>query len=209
MRSTPDTDHGTPATPRGAAAALFSALLLASAAGLSPAAAQQGQGEPVTRVGLTQEFSAALDSAPQTVDWELLRKTLAVRWEPGGEVTDPTEKHVVLHAAVLHQGSVQDQFDSELVELLPGATKLDPDALLPEESMIPDGYRISGTMGFGVVDIPAGRIMSDLLRDIVMPMAQDAPALWLVSTPPEDQVEGSHKAYPVLIQLAPVGGGGG
>jgi hypothetical protein len=208
MTSSLEIGHGTTATLRGAASALFSTLLLASVAGPAPAAAQQGQGEPVTRVGLTGEFSAALDSAPETVNWELLRKTVAVRWEPGGEVTEPTQKHVVLHAAVLHQGSIGNRYDSDPVDLLPGATKLDPDELLPEESMIPDGYRISGTMGFGVVDIPAGQIMSDLLRDIVMPMAQDAPAIWLVSTPPRDQVEGSHKAYPVLIQLAPAGGGG-
>lgn len=192
---------------RGAA---VTTLLLAIAAWTGPASAQQPsvQGDPVTRVGLSEEFSATMDSAPGAVSWEMLRRTVAVRYEPGGEVTEPTQKHVVLHAAILHRDSVLERHSSDLVELLPGATKFDPDELLPEDSLIPDGYRISGTMGFGVVDIPSGRIMSDLLREIVMPMAQDAPALWLVATPPAEQYEGTHKAYPVLIRLAPGGGAG-
>lgn len=196
------------------------ALIAAVAAPEGPGEAQEGQSadsakiqreEPLARVGLTPEFSATLDTAPAAANWQLLRETLAVRYEPGkSEKLDPgTRKHLVVHAAVIKGGQIQRHHTSEPAELLPGATKLDPDAFLPEESLVPSGYRISNLMSIGEIEVEPGRIMTDLVRDVVADMTKNAPALYLAATPPEEQAEGSHKIHPILVQLAPAPEGGG
>lgn len=204
---------------RAAGAAL--AVIVAAAAPDAPAHGQESQQsresarqpqrqDPLARVGLTEEFSATLDSAPAAANWKLFRQTVAVRYEPGkSETTDPgTRKHLVLHAAVIREGEIQEHHTSDPAELLPGATKIDPDAFLPESSMIPSGYRISNLMAIGEIEVPPGEIMTKLVRDIIADMTKSAPALYLAATPPEEQAEGPHKIHPILVQLAPSGGSG-
>lgn len=192
------------------------ALFLAVAAGDTvPAHGQEGgqqeggqqieREEPLARVGVTKEFSATLDSAPRSADWKLLRKTLALRYEPGknDQLEQGTRKHLVLHAAVIEKGEVQGRHTSDPVELLPGATKLEPDAYLPEASMVPEGYRISSIMSLGEIQVQPGEIMTELVRDIVGDMTKNAPALYLAPAPPEENLDGPHKIHPVLVQLTP------
>jgi len=185
------------------------ALAVTSLIGV-PGAAQAQEGgqsagsKAVYRVGVAEEFSAALDSAPQSVDWKQLRQQVAIRFEGAGG-GDVQRRDVVFHAVLLQNQEIENHHTSESVEILPGATKFDPDAYLPEESMIPEGMRIQDTMGFGVVEIPAGEIMSSLLRDIIIPMTEGSSAIYLIALPPDDQRSGTVRAYPVLVQLSSAG----
>lgn len=176
----------------------------------APAENQIQRQDPLSRVGMTEGFSATLDTAPEAVTWKTFRDGVAVRYEPGkSEGLDPgTRKHLVLHAAVVEEGEIRERHSSDPVELLPGATKLQPEAFLPESSMIPDGYRISNLMAIGEIEVQPGEIMTDLVRDIVSDMTRDRPALYLAPTPPEEQIDAPHKIHPVLVQLAPAQGGG-
>lgn len=165
--------------------------------------------EPLARVGLTEDFSAVLDSAPEAADWERFRHAVALRWEPGKneDLSSGGRRHLVLHAAVVEAGEIGEHHTSDVVELLPGGTKIDPEgAFLPEGSMIPDGYRISNLMALGEIEVEPGEIMTDLVQGIIGDMTQDTPALYLAATPPEGEADGPHKIHPVLVQLAPAGG---
>lgn len=200
---------------------MLAALLLVTALHAGPATAQEEGQEgnasqiqretPLSRVGLSERFSAIRDSAPSAADWSLLRQEVAVRYEPSKheEISPGTRKNLVLHAALIEGGNVQRHVTSDPVDLLPGATKFDPDVLLPEESMIPDGYRIGDPMSFGEIKVPPGEIMSDLVRDIIADMTKDAPALYLAATPPEGAADGPRTIFPILVRFAPTGGGGG
>lgn len=165
--------------------------------------------EPLARVGLTEDFSAVLDSAPEAADWERFRHAVALRWEPGKneDLSSGGRRHLVLHAAVVEAGEIGEHHTSDVVELLPGGTKIDPEgAFLPEGSMIPDGYRISNLMALGEIEVEPGEIMTDLVQGIIGDMTQDTPALYLAATPPEGEADVPHKIHPVLVQLAPAGG---
>jgi hypothetical protein len=204
--------EGPAARTAGAGSTLLAAglaLAVTSLVGLPGAAVAQESGQSagskaVYRVGVAQEFSAALDSAPQSVGWEQLRQQVAIRFEGAGG-GDVQRRDVVFHAVLLQNREIANHHTSESVEILPGATKFDPDAYLPEGSMIPQGMRIQDTMGFGVVEIPSGEIMSSLLRDIIMPMTEGSSAIYLIALPPDDQRSGSVRAYPVLVQLGSTG----
>lgn len=177
--------------------------------GSQGAANQIQREEPLARVGLTEDFSAVLDSAPDAADWERLRNSVAMRWEPGKneDLEAGTRRHLVLHAAVVEAGEIGEHHTSDVVELLPGGTKIDPEgAFLPEESMIPDGYRIANLMALGEIEVEPGEIMTELVRGIIGDMTSEAPALYLAATPPEGEADGPHKIHPVLVQLAPAGG---
>lgn len=177
--------------------------------GSQGAANQIQREEPLARVGLTEDFSAVLDSAPDAADWERLRNSVAIRWEPGKneDLEAGTRRHLVLHAAVVEAGEIGEHHTSDVVELLPGGTKIDPEgAFLPEESMIPDGYRIANLMALGEIEVEPGEIMTELVRGIIADMTSEAPALYLAATHPEDEADGPHKIHPVLVQLAPAGG---
>lgn len=192
--------------PRRAIVAPLAALLalLAVPAVLQAQEGGQSPSQPVYRVGVAQEFSAALDSAPQSVTWKQLRQQVAIQYEGAGG-GDVERQDVVFHAVLLEDKEIKSHHTSEPAEILPGATRFDPDQYLPEESMIPDGLHIGDTMGFGVVEIPSGEIMSSLLRDIIMPMTDGSPALYLVALPPDESRKGTVRAYPVLLQLRSTG----
>lgn len=210
-----------PSLPGRLAGTLLLPLLLVPALQADPASAQEEGQEgsasqiqretPLSRVGLSERFSAIRDSAPSAVDWSLMRQEVAVRYEPSKneDLSPGTRKNLVLHAALIEGGTVQRHVTSDPVDLLPGATKFDPDVLLPEESMIPDGYRVGDPMSFGEIKVPPGEIMSDLVRDIVADMTKDAPALYLAATPPEGETDGPRTIFPVLVRFVPTGGGGG
>lgn len=168
------------------------------------AAEQIERQEPLARVGLTEDFTAVLDSAPEAADWELLRQTIALRWEPGmnEDLEAGTRRHLVLHAAVIEEGEIREHHTTDPLELLPGGTKLDPEGgFLPEESMIPDGHRIANVMALGEIEVEPGEIMTDLVRDIIADMTQDTPALYIAPTLPEENADQPHAIHPVLIQL--------
>lgn len=168
------------------------------------AAEQIERAEPLARVGLTEDFTTVLDSAPDAADWSLLRETVALRWEPGqNEDLEPgTRRNIVLHAAIIEGGEIQEHHTTDPVDLLPGGTKIDPEgAFLPEESMIPDGYRVANVMALGEIEVEPGEIMTDLVRDILGDMTQDSPALYLAPALPEEDAEQPHKIHPVLVQL--------
>lgn len=193
------------------AVALFAVLDVPDAAvaqeeeDVEAAAEEIEREEPMARVGLTEEFSTALDSAPEAADWELLRQTVALRWEPGkNEELEPgSRRQLVLHAAVIEDGEIREHHTSDATELLPGSTRISPDGeFLPEESMIPDGYAVSNLMALGELEVEPGEIMTGLVRDIVADMTRDAPALYLAATPPEENVDGPHKIHPVLVELS-------
>lgn len=203
--------------PRILGAAL--ALLVAAAAPDAVSEAQEEEApdaadqiereEPLARVGLTEDFSAVLDSAPEAADWELFRNTIALRWEPGKneDFEQGTRRHLVLHAAVVEDGEIGEHHTSDIVELLPGGTKIDPEgAFLPESTMVPDGYRIADLMALGEIEVEPGEIMTELVRGIIADMTTEAPALYLAATSPEDQADGPQKIHPVLVRLAPAGG---
>lgn len=201
----------------GAAAA---ALLVAVTAPDGTADAQENDGsqgtasqiereEPLARAGLTEEFTAVLDSAPAAAGWERFRHGVAVRWEPGKneDLSSGTRRHLVVHLAVVRAGEIDEHHTSDVVELLPGGTKIDPEgAFLPEESMIPDGYRIADLMALGEIEVEPGQIMTELVRGIIADMTSETPALYLAATLPEDGADGPHKIHPILVQLAPTGG---
>lgn len=208
-----------PAAVRSLGAAAVALVVAAIAPDGAAVAQEQGgsqegvqqieRAEPLARVGLTGDFSAVLDSAPEAADWERLRHAVALRWEPGKDedLSSGARRHLVLHAAVVEAGEVGEHHTSDVVELLPGGTKIDPEgAFLPEESMIPDGYRVGSLMALGEIEVQPGEIMTDLVQGIIGDMTQEAPALYLAATPPEEDAEGPHKIHPVLVRLTPAGG---
>lgn len=165
-------------------------------------AAQQEVEGKVYRVGLSEEFTALLESNPDSANWENFRQAVGVRYE----TDEPERTHLVLHVLQIQGGEIQEHYTSDPFEVLPGAWKFAPDQLLPEESLIPSGYRISDVMGFGVIEIPAEEFMDDLLREIIAPMTEQAPGLYMVATPPEEERGETLTAYPVLVQTIPAGG---
>ncbi|MFW6193561.1 MAG: hypothetical protein ACOC83_08745 [Gemmatimonadota bacterium] len=219
MTNTGHTTRRLPAAARALGAAALAALLGAAAPdgwaqaqqddAQEEAADQIEREEPLARVGLTEEFSAVLDSAPETVDWERFRNAVAVRWEPGKneDLEAGSRRHLVLHATVVEDGEISEHHTSDVVELLPGGTKLDPEGgFLPDESMVPDGYRITDLMALGEIEVEPGEIMTELVEGIIADMTEDAPALYLAATPPEDDADGPQKIHPVLVRLAPAEG---
>lgn len=218
MKTTEDTLRRPPAARMLGALAL--GLLVAAIAPDGTVDAQEGNGdeaatgqlereEPLARVGMTEDFTAALDSAPETAGWQLFRESVGVRYEPGrSEDLEPGErKRLVVHAAIMEEGEISEHHTSDAVEVLPGGTRISPNGdYLPEGSMIPDGLRISDLMALGEIEVEPGEIMSELVRDIIADMTTEVPALYLAATPAEDEVEGPHKIHPVLVQFAPAGG---
>lgn len=189
-------------------AAAASLVLLAADPATRPAAGQDtasaGQGdatESIARVGVSEEFTAVMDSAPQSITWDQLREALAVHYQGAGTERVP----LVVHALYIENGEIAQEHTSDPVEVLPGATSFNPDAYLPEESMVPSGYTISGSMALGTISLSPGELMTDLVSDIVLPMTEGSAALYLVATPPEDEWTGPTKSYPVLLQYS--GGG--
>lgn len=165
--------------------------------------------EPMARVGLTEDFSAVLDTAPRAADWNRFRSSVALRWEVGRSenLDEKSRRHLVLHAAVIEGGEIGEHHTSDVVEMFPGGTKIDPEgAFLPEGSMVPDGYRIADLMALGEIEVEPGEIMTELVRGIIADMTRETPVLYLAPTLPEDQADGPQKIHPVLVRLAPAGG---
>lgn len=219
MTTAEDATRRPPAACRILGAAAVALLVAATAPDGTVDAQEEDEGpgamdqiereEPMARVGLTEDFSAVLDSAPDAADWERFRHAVALRWEPGrNEELEPgSRRELVLHAALIEDGEVGEHHTSDVAELLPGATRIDPEgAFLPEASMIPDGYRIADLMALGEIEVEPGRIMTELVRGIIADMTRESPALYLAATPPEDEADGPQKIHPVLVQLGPAGG---